>query len=471
MTIIDNGVERLPEEPEEMKIPYGPEMFLQTKTLWSRFPYSIAVDKEGHEVCTLRDQVTQYFHGYCYEGGADMEFLDRYQCLLLHDANEYSVELLLGPMRLWKGKRLILAGENWEKLIPMLPDLPGIECFYEANITDDRLHELAADFDTLMVTVGLPHQEPMDRYEQHLMYYDEIMAFTFFFSDFRRLGDANPDKYFYVIECRTYANLGLFAFFTKATTLARYAKAKGYIPVIHVRGENASFYQDFPDDDVWAKFYQQPEEVEIEEVLRSQNVTFAPFAYNGAIQDTLMNRFRPEVTLSWRHGTYNDRVMDYIKERQPRFLPHPDRTLGVLIRGTDYVSTTLHNHAIHATKEMVADKIDEVLETWGNLEEIYLATEDADYCDYFKARYGEKLHFTDQRRYRITPGEMLSDVHREETKRDGFLLGVEYILSIYLLAQCRSFLASGGCGGVGEALKENDGRYEHTFIFDLGINR
>jgi hypothetical protein len=66
---------------------------------------------------------------------------------------------------------------------------------------------------------------------------------------------------------------------------------------------------------------------------------------------------------------------------------------------------------------------------------------------------------------------MLAEHHRVDAeKSDGFTMGVEYILSIYLLAKCNSLVASGGCAGVGEARKENGGRYRSVFIFDLGTN-
>jgi hypothetical protein len=105
------------------------------------------------------------------------------------------------------------------------------------------------------------------------------------------------------------------------------------------------------------------------------------------------------------------------------------------------------------------------MEQWG-LSRIYLATEDAAYCEYFRERFGEKLFYTDQERYTVSPGERLSDRHRKrENRRDGFLMGAEYILSVYLLSRCRSLIASGGCAALGAALDQNQGRYEHTFVF------
>ena len=160
------------------------------------------------------------------------------------------------------------------------------------------------------------------------------------------------------------------------------------------------------------------------------------------------------ISLDWKHGVLNNNLIGYIAERKNKYLPYPQRTLGVLARGTDFVNTHLHNHPIHASKEMIADRIDEALRDW-NLDYVYIATEDAVYCEFFKERYGDKVFFTDQQRYVTRQNELLS----------------EYAASINLLSQCNSLIASGGCGGVDEALRENAGGYEHVYVFDLGTNR
>lgn len=130
----------------------------------------------------------------------------------------------------------------------------------------------------------------------------------------------------------------------------------------------------------------------------------------------------------------------------------------------------MSNHPIHASIDILCHKIDELLEAW-KLDYIYVATEDESYCKYLKERYGDRVTFTDQERYSIEPGGMLSHMHaRQGKKRDVFLPGVEYILSIHLLSQCNSLLASGYCGGVDEALQENVGKYENVYVFDLGVN-
>lgn len=162
-----------------------------------------------------------------------------------------------------------------------------------------------------------------------------------------------------------------------------------------------------------------------------------------------MENISEDAVLSWPCGEYNDVIIRYIEEKKESYLPYPDRTLGVLARGTDFVNTHLKNHPVHAAKEMMADKIDELISTWNGLEYIYIATEDLSYVEYFRNRFGDKVYFTDQQRYSTRPGQLLYDYHRSEPDRQtGFNLGAEYAASIALLAQCNSFLLLDGVQGL-----------------------
>lgn len=455
---------------DDLKIPHGTDMFRRAIDTIARYDMAVAVDEAGQPVALLKYQPGTYTHHYRYAGGLDMWFLNQYDCIFLHECNEYSVELCMSVLGAWQGKRLILVGRSWERMIPLLPDLSEIACFYEEELTAERTMELIGGDSFLQVIYGIPCSEAIDRYRQGIAYYDEVMSFTFMFSDIRELGCRNPDKFFFVIDGH-YSNLGLFAMFQKVETCARYVKSIGFIPVIRVTMSDGSFYSDFEGDDIWAKFYNQPEQFTLDEVMESRNVVFSPGFYNGSVQSYIMSQQSGSTLLSWPDGKYNTHVWDYINNRKARFLPWPERTLGVLARGTDYVNTHLSNHPIHASLDMLCHEIDASLEKW-NLDYIYVSTEDESYCEYLKNRYGDKVTFTDQERYSVKDGEMLAQMHaRQRNKRDGFSLGAEYILSIYLLSQCNSLIASGGCAGVSEALMENDSRYKNIFVFDLGVNQ
>ena len=209
-------------------------------------------------------------------------------------------------------------------------------------------------------------------------------------------------------------------------------------------------------------------QVDPEKLLSAYSIVFQDVIL---FDNTIMENISEDAVLSWSCGEYNDAMIRYIEEKKESYLPYPDRTLEVLARGTDFVNTHLKNHPVHATKEMMADKIDELMSTWDGLEYIYIATEDLSYVEYFRNRFGDKVYFTDQQRYSTRPGQLLYDYHRSEPDRQtGFNLGAEYAASIALLAQCNSFLASGWCTGVSEAIRENQGNYRNKYIFDLGFN-
>ena len=452
--------------PADLRVPYGLDMFLRAWDLGAET--ALAVDENGEPVCVLHWQWVTYIHNYHYTGTLDMRFLDRYDCLFFYECNEFSVELIRTALPFWKGRRLVLVGENWEDMIPLLPDLENVECFYEPLLAEDRYALLTEGARFLHVVNGLPHREPPDRYHRGIMLYAEVMSFTFLFAECQELGPKNPGKKFFLVD-GGYGPLGLFALYQKAEAVARYAKSSGFIPVMYTRCMGESFYQNSPEEDVWGKFFQQPEPYTLEEVLQSKQVYVPPVFYNGDLQTYVMNEFSGAAKLTWPWGLYNQRMQSYFREREKKFLPHPSRTLGVLARGTDYAKTHLINHPIHASIEMLCDKIDQLWEEWGGFQSIYAATEDADYCAYLRRRYGDRVTYTDQERFSVQPGEMLANMHRErQKKRDGFLLGAEYALSVHLLAMCRCLLASGSCGGGDEALRENGGKYEHVYVFDLG---
>lgn len=330
-------------KPVDIHVTYNQDMFLASINIIVKYGYAVADDLNGNHVCVLSYMGSTYNHRYVYSGGADLSFINQYDCIFLYDCNEFSVELCQSALKLWSGKRLVLVGENW------------------------------------------------DRYNEGIMYYDEIMSFIFMFADYRQLGELNPDKNFLVID-GYYDNLGLFVIQSKVETVARYAKSKGFIPVINLKMAGTSFYQNNSDDDIWSKFYEQPEGYTLDEVYKSKNVYFVTPFYNGSVQSTLMERMAGNTQLSWVNGVYNTRVKKYIQERLEKYLPAPSKTLGVLARGTDYVNTHLHNHPIHASKGMLSEKMDETLNNDKTLEYIYIATEDAGYCEYFKEYIRIKSH-------------------------------------------------------------------------------
>lgn len=117
------------------------------------------------------------------------------------------------------------------------------------------------------------------------------------------------------------------------------------------------------------------------------------------------------------------------------------------------------------------EKIEEARRKWGvDYTYIYLATEDAGICKKMKEQYGNMLVCTDQERFTTKENELLVQLHTEKKQGEGFRLGAEYLATLHLLSLCESLIASGSCNGVTEAIRENEGKYQHVFVFELGTN-
>lgn len=138
------------------------------------------------------------------------------------------------------------------------------------------------------------------------------------------------------------------------------------------------------------------------------------------------------------------------------------KTLGILARGTDYVSSKPKGHPIQPTAEQMIKKAKEIMKEH-SCEKIYLATEDADIYDRLKEEFGEALTAPDTERYTTKGMQNINDLRQE---KDKYQKGKEYLLSMMLLAGC-DCLAAGNVGGTHGALLMSDG-FEYCYIFDLG---
>ncbi len=424
------------------------------------------LDGDGNCVNLVRKVWSSYEHVYQYEGMVDVSFLDCYESMALVRLNEYSVELFRRAVPLWHGKELFLVGEGWREFVEVLPAFSHVKVTVLDRLEqweEVRREKGSQGEGFLSVVEGIPENEGTERYESGLLYYDEVMTLTFLFSNVTRPGVRNPGIRFFLIDGK-FSLEGMFAIWMKAFTAARYALARGYAPAFAIISSDRNMYSDHPGDDIWNKFFLQPGGYTMEEVQESSYVALSP---NMNLMNTvryIMDQVSAGKDMLWPGGIWNSQVKAYIEDRQKRFLPHPEETLGVLVRGTDYVKNPLPNHPKHAAVEQVMEKIDEVDGRWP-FRWIYLATEDAGICQQMKDRYGDRLTCTDQERYTVEPGQLLVELHKEKQEGKGFRLGAEYLCSISLLAQCSSLIASGPCGALGEAMRQNDGRYGEVFVF------
>ncbi len=152
-----------------------------------------------------------------------------------------------------------------------------------------------------------------------------------------------------------------------------------------------------------------------------------------------------------------------------------EKVLGVMIRGTDYVTAGMTGDRMMATPKQMAPRIHEWIEKYG-FERIFLATEDADALEYMRQEFGDLVVALSQERLK------LSDLHQNELiaayqkeHADGMYeekledTTINYFYALYILSKCDSFICSGRCNGWDIVQSFNNGRFANCYKFAVGL--
>ena len=145
------------------------------------------------------------------------------------------------------------------------------------------------------------------------------------------------------------------------------------------------------------------------------------------------------------------------------------KTLGVLARGTDYVTANLGADRVHATPEQMISVIEEWIKEDG-YEKIFLATEDMDNLEKIKAAFPGKVIAIAQERMRISDLEkqgttLIYEYEQKANQGQAYYDSLEdttvnYFYALYILSRCDSFLCSGQCNGWDTVRSLKEGKFE-----------
>lgn len=294
----------------------------------------------------------------------------------------------------------------------------------------------------------------------------------------RSYGDENPDKTFYVIGFTDTAG-GIFWLLNKALMHISFAVEAGYIPVIDYKNYRTQYTgpNDLGKVNVWEKYFQQPFGYSLDDVYKSKNVILAA-RYPAPDREHFMGNFYNDKSriqyfryFFSKYIRYDSFVKAYLEE-QMSLLPNGGvKTLGVLCRGTDYLTMCPKNHPIPPTPQQVIQKAKDVMAEHG-CETLFLATEDEDVYSDFHAVFGERLIVNRQiriKRSQLLDGQPLAyqKMQIAQSSETRFQAGLEYLCAIHLLSKCPCFIGT-RCGGTKGALILSSG-FQYEYTFDLGM--
>lgn len=153
-----------------------------------------------------------------------------------------------------------------------------------------------------------------------------------------------------------------------------------------------------------------------------------------------------------------------------------EKVLGVMIRGTDYVTSGMTGDRMMASASQMAPLIHEWIDKYG-FEKVFLATEDEDALEYMRQEFGSLVVALSQERLKLSDlrqNEILSDYEKEHA--DGIYeekledTTINYFYALYILSRCDSFICSGRCNGSDIVRSFNDERFSHFYKFAVGID-
>ena len=145
------------------------------------------------------------------------------------------------------------------------------------------------------------------------------------------------------------------------------------------------------------------------------------------------------------------------------------KVLGVLARGTDYVTMNLGADRRHATPDQMISVIREWIEEDG-YEKIFLATEDNDNLEKIRAAFPGKVMAISQERHTVSEmqkknASLIYEFEQKLNTGKAYVDALEdttvnYFYALYILARCDAFLCSGQCNGWDTVRSLNAGKFK-----------
>ncbi len=287
----------------------------------------------------------------------------------------------------------------------------------------------------------------------------------------------DPSKLTYYIIRRKPPTNGLFARYNFFVCQIRYALSNGWLPVIDMQNYPNIYLpsEKLGKENSWEYYFEQPLRIGLEQAYSGENIILSHGELNppNLLQPNWDMDFyenKNGILTEWRMliklGLLKIKpaLMKEIDEVRKKLFMPGDKVLGVLLRGTDYLTERPYGHPIPPPMEFALSTIIAALQDW-KCNKIFLATEDKNILKTVKNVF-ENLCLTYDREYiDYVPGRRLG-CYGLDRANDHFLQGKDYLIQMVLLSMCNSFIAARCSGATGVMLMAD--KFEHTYFFNLG---
>lgn len=304
-----------------------------------------------------------------------------------------------------------------------------------------------------------------------------------------RYGDKNKDKTFFVISEENGRYMGLYSAIFNMLPYIDYAVKKKWIPVIDLQRVYLPSLQDedrMGKENSWEYYYEQPIKcLTLEEVYQSRHVIMKrDMALMLKIRHPDWNTMFPTSEKELKH--WNQIIKSYIRlnneldsrveSERKRIFKDNHKILGVGIRaglraGAMRGGELYNNHPKQPTCEELMDIVEEKMKSW-KCDALFVSSDDREYLNKFISHFGDKCFYIDRKLIHFfkngVPVMRKSEARVEIIDSTVKEITEEYVIEVYLLAQCYSLYSCSG-GGAEFAYFLNGGEYEYCEVYNEGL--
>lgn len=286
-------------------------------------------------------------------------------------------------------------------------------------------------------------------------------------------GENHPNETFYVIRPRTDCVEGLMSLFLNVIKHLEYASHKGWIPVVDFENYRTQ-YTDLTQDikNVWEYYFEQTSDFSLEDVYKSKSIRLSGLNAVRKASPALQQKYDPESLSIARqilreYIRFNPAVIELVENELSRF--NPGESVGLYLRGTDYVNLRPSGHPVQPTVEQAITVVDKMLERH-LIKHIFLVTEDGEIYKFVKKYYGDKLCIVSYDSFingYQSRGFISENPEQMKQLADTpYQRGMNYLCKLIVLSKCRYFVG-GNTNGAWAACAFSDG-FEEQYVFELG---
>lgn len=271
--------------------------------------------------------------------------------------------------------------------------------------------------------------------------------------------------------CKT---CGLFAYYIHYLGCIKTYTSEGYIPIIDLQSfPNVfnGFRINYTDKNPWELFFYQPYGFEIKKVLNySKNIhyfTCKHFYNNYPHHHIYVNNILLDLwhNIALKYIPIKNEIIIEVDNIRSQLFKGSNNVLGILARGTDYLTTKPKKHPIPPNSKLMIKDIKE-MHNKNNYDLFFITTEDELIREEFIKEFHNKLKYFKSKQNIIYNYRNKKVLSINEDIKGNFNYMKIYLVNIIILSKCLDIITARTSGSIGAFVLTNG--FRNIKVYYLG---